>query len=428
MDSEITPIDQEEEIMNLLSSLEPMKKIKRGDVVEGIVMSTDSDGAFIDIGQKSEGLVPNNEMRSVVSSSEGMLNLGATVLTLVIKTESNDQCALLSIDKAIGQQGWSILEKAIESDEMVEGLIIAFNRGGAIVESHGVQGFVPTSQLVTVPRVSNIQFNQASDQVDQVAGEGKEIGISSEETNSEKNNESDKKVVEVNSDDPRDEYVGKTINIKVLEINRARNRAIFSEKKAVQEQKEEQKARIIEEISEGDIRKGVVTGLSSFGAFVDLGGADGLIHISELSWNQIDSPQDIVTIGEEIDVYILKVDYDTKKIALSIRRLQAEPWEDITEEFSNGDIVDAVIGKITDFGAFARIQCKKGVIEGLIHISELSPKVVSHPKEVVREGEELKVKIMNLEPERRRLALSLKETLDIEIDAEDTEELDKEEE
>ena len=421
MNSEITPIEQEEEIMSLLSSLEPMKKIKRGDVVEGTVMSTDSDGAFIDIGQKSEGLVPNNEMRSVISNSEGFLNIGTTVLTLVIKTESNDQCALLSIDKAIGQQGWSILEKAIESDEMVEGLIIAFNRGGAIVESHGVQGFVPTSQLVTVPRVSNIQFNQPSDQ-------RKENESSTEETGTEKNNESDKKIVEVNADDPRTEYIGRKINIKVLEINRARNRAIFSEKKAVQEQKEEQKARIIEEISEGDIRKGVVTGLSSFGAFVDLGGADGLIHISELSWNQIDSPQDIVTIGEEIDVYILKVDYDTKKIALSIRRLQSEPWENITDELSNGDIVDAVIGKITDFGAFARIQCSKGVIEGLIHISELSPKVVSHPKEVVREGEELKVKVMNLEPERRRLALSLKETLDVEINEEDTEELAKEEE
>ena len=421
MNSEITPIEQEEEIMSLLSSLEPMKKIKRGDVVEGTVMSTDSDGAFIDIGQKSEGLVPNNEMRSVISNSEGFLNIGTTVLTLVIKTESNDQCALLSIDKAIGQQGWSILEKAIESDEMVEGLIIAFNRGGAIVESHGVQGFVPTSQLVTVPRVSNIQFNQPSDQ-------RKENESSTEETGTEKNNESDKKIVEVNADDPRTEYIGRKINIKVLEINRARNRAIFSEKKAVQEQKEEQKARIIEEISEGDIRKGVVTGLSSFGAFVDLGGADGLIHISELSWNQIDSPQDIVTIGEEIDVYILKVDYDTKKIALSIRRLQSEPWENITDELSNGDIVDAVIGKITDFGAFARIQCSKGVIEGLIHISELSPKVVSHPKEVVREGEELKVKVMNLEPERRRLALSLKETLDVEINEENTEELAKEEE
>lgn len=421
MNSEITPIEQEEEIMSLLSSLEPMKKIKRGDVVEGTVMSTDSDGAFIDIGQKSEGLVPNNEMRSIISNSEGFLNIGTTVLTLVIKTESNDQCALLSIDKAIGQQGWSILEKAIESDEMVEGLIIAFNRGGAIVESHGVQGFVPTSQLVTVPRVSNIQFNQPHDQ-------RKENESSTEETGTEKNNESDKKVVEVNAEDPRTEYIGRKINIKVLEINRARNRAIFSEKKAVQEQKEEQKARIIEEISEGDIRKGVVTGLSSFGAFVDLGGADGLIHISELSWNQIDSPQDIVTIGEEIDVYILKVDYDTKKIALSIRRLQSEPWENITDELSNGDIVDAVIGKITDFGAFARIQCSKGVIEGLIHISELSPKVVSHPKEVVREGEELKVKVMNLEPERRRLALSLKETLDVEINEEDTEELAKEEE
>ena len=412
MNSEITPIEQEEEIMNLLSSLEPMKKIKRGDVVEGIVMSTDNEGAFIDIGQKSEGLVPNNEMRSVISNSEEDLSIGDTVLTLVIKAENNDQCALLSIDKAIGQQGWSILEKAIESDEMVEGLIIAFNRGGAIVESHGVQGFVPTSQLVTVPRVSNIQFNQNSDQAsDPVL----------EDNSNENTSESEKKVMEISADDPRTEYVGSKIDIKVLEINRARNRAIFSEKKAVQEQKAEQKARIIEEIAEGDIRKGVVTGLSSFGAFVDLGGADGLIHISELSWNQIDSPQDIVTIGEEIDVFILKVDHETKKIALSIRRLQSEPWENITDELSNGDIVDAVIGKITDFGAFARIQCSKGVIEGLIHISELSPKVVSHPKEVVREGEQLKVKIMNLEPERRRLALSLKETLEIEITDNNTE-------
>ena len=412
MNSEITPIEQEEEIMNLLSSLEPMKKIKRGDVVEGIVMSTDNEGAFIDIGQKSEGLVPNNEMRSVISNSEEDLSIGDTVLTLVIKAENNDQCALLSIDKAIGQQGWSILEKAIESDEMVEGLIIAFNRGGAIVESHGVQGFVPTSQLVTVPRVSNIQFNQNSDQAsDPVL----------EDNSNENTSESEKKVMEISADDPRTEYVGSKIDIKVLEINRARNRAIFSEKKAVQEQKAEQKARIIEEIAEGDIRKGVVTGLSSFGAFVDLGGADGLIHISELSWNQIDSPQDIVTIGEEIDVFILKVDHETKKIALSIRRLQSEPWENITDELSNGDIVDAVIGKITDFGAFARIQCNKGVIEGLIHISELSPKVVSHPKEVVREGEQLKVKIMNLEPERRRLALSLKETLEIEITDNNTE-------
>jgi len=421
MDSETTPIEHEEEIMNLLSSLEPIKKIKRGDVVEGIVMSTDYDGAFIDIGQKSEGLVPNNEMRSISADSENELKIGDTILTLVIKTENNNQSALLSIDKAIGQQGWSILEKAIESDEMVDGLIIAFNRGGAIVESHGVQGFVPTSQLVTVPRVSNIQFTQASDKE-------KEGGSFSKEGEHLEETESDKKVVEVEAEDPRTEYIGKTINIKVLEINRARNRAIFSEKKAVQEQKEEQKARIIKEISEGDIRKGIVTGLSSFGAFVDLGGADGLIHISELSWNQIDSPQDIVTIGEEIDVFILKVDYESKKIALSIRRLQSEPWENIEDELSNGDIVDAVVGKITDFGAFARIQCSKGVIEGLIHISELSPKVVSHPKEVVREGESLKVKVMNLEPERRRLALSLKETLDQEVTNEDTEESVKEEE
>jgi len=421
MDSETTPIEHEEEIMNLLSSLEPIKKIKRGDVVEGIVMSTDYDGAFIDIGQKSEGLVPNNEMRSISADSGNELKIGDTILTLVIKTENNNQSALLSIDKAIGQQGWSILEKAIESDEMVDGLIIAFNRGGAIVESHGVQGFVPTSQLVTVPRVSNIQFTQASDKE-------KEGGSFSKEGEHLEETESDKKVVEVEAEDPRTEYIGKTINIKVLEINRARNRAIFSEKKAVQEQKEEQKARIIKEISEGDIRKGIVTGLSSFGAFVDLGGADGLIHISELSWNQIDSPQDIVTIGEEIDVFILKVDYESKKIALSIRRLQSEPWENIEDELSNGDIVDAVVGKITDFGAFARIQCSKGVIEGLIHISELSPKVVSHPKEVVREGESLKVKVMNLEPERRRLALSLKETLDQEVTNEDTEESVKEEE
>ena len=197
--------------------------------------------------------------------------------------------------------------------------------------------------------------------------------------------------------------------MKVLEVNRGRNRAIFSERQAVQESRDARKAKLIQELTEGEIRNGTVTGISSFGAFVDLGGADGLIHISELSWSMVGSPDEVVSVGQKVDVYVLRVDAENMKIALSLRRLQPEPWQTINERHHVGEIVNATITKLTNFGAFARVEDS---IEGLIHISELSSRMINHPREVVREGEPVEVKILRIEPERRRLGLSLKQASD----------------
>ena len=245
-----------------------------------------------------------------------------------------------------------------------------------------IQGFVPMSQLVSVPHDQFREYQRRQEESD---------------TKSEQTGEKQPPTV-----DPRAESVGKVLQLKILEINRGRNRAIFSERQAVQEQREVQKARLIKELTEGDVRSGKVTGISSFGAFVDLGGADGLIHISELSWHPVKSIEEIV-------VYVLRVDAQNKKIALSLRRLQPEPWETIHERHVVGDIVDATITKLMNFGAFARVE---GSVEGLVHISELSTRMIGHPREIVREGETLKLKILKIEPERRRLGLSLKQALE----------------
>ena len=366
----------------LLDSVEPFKPLRRGDVVEGVVMRADTDGIFVNIGHKAEGVVPPGEMRSLKSEEVEGLKVGDEIVTFVIRPETAEGAAILSIDRAVGEQGWRVLEKALESGIGIEGKILGFNRGGAIVEAEGVQGFVPMSQLVRVPRE---HFREAQESKEAAEDEG-ENGASVR--------------------DPRTDEIGKILQLRVLEVNRGRNRAIFSERQAIQELREERKALLIQELTEGEVRRGKVTGISSFGAFVDLGGADGLIHISELSWNSVNSPEEVVKLGDELDVYVLRVDAENKKIALSLRRLHPEPWETINERYHVGDIVDATVTKLTNFGAFARVE---GSVEGLIHISELTSRVISHPREVVREGDEVKLKILRIEPERRRLGLSLKQ-------------------
>lgn len=375
-----------EDMGDLLDSYEPMKPHRRGDVVEGIVMRADTDGIFVNIGDKSEGIVPPAEMRTLEPEALQQLKVGDEIVTLVVRGESGDRGAVLSIDRAQGEKGWRVLEKALEMGSSLEGTVAGFNRGGAIVEVEGVQGFVPMSQLVTVGR---------SGGEDAGAAEG-ETGETGEEP----------------VKDPRDEDIGKVLQLKLLEVNRGRNRAILSERQALQEQRDEQKARLVEELTEGEVRHGKVTGISSFGAFVDLGGADGLIHVSEFSWSPIRAPEDVVKIGEELDVYVLRVDAENKKIALSLRRLQPEPWETIEQRYKVGDLVDATVTKLTNFGAFARVEGVEGAVEGLIHISELSSRMIGHPREVVSEGEAVKVKVLRIEPERRRLGLSLKQGLE----------------
>ncbi|MDP6713763.1 MAG: S1 RNA-binding domain-containing protein [SAR202 cluster bacterium] len=371
---------QEQGMGELLDSMAPIKPVRRGDVVEGVVMRADADGIFVNIGQKAEGHVPPTEMRTLYDQELAELDVGLSVLTIVVRPETADQPAILSVDRAVGEQGWRYLEKALDSGEVIDGAITGFNRGGSIVEVEGVQGFVPMSQLVSVSRDHFRMYQDGEGEVDP------EVDAARREAQAQD--------------------IGKSLQMKVLEVNRGRNRAIFSERQAVQEMRDEQKARLIEELTEGEIRMGKVTGISSFGAFVDLGGADGLIHISELSWSLVNSPDEVVKVGDELDVYVLRIDAENKKIALSLRRLQPEPWETIHERHAVGDVVQATITKLTNFGAFARVEDS---VEGLVHISELSTRMITHPREVVREGEEVQVKILRIEPDRRRLGLSLKQ-------------------
>jgi small subunit ribosomal protein S1 len=372
---------EEEDMGQLLDQMMgEIKNVRRGDVVEGVVMRADtSDGLFVNIGQKAEAHVPANEMRSVETEDIESL-VGGSIIAMVVRPETGDNPAILSVDRAIGEQGWRFLEKTMEAEEVIEGKITGFNRGGSIVEVEGVQGFVPMSQLVSVPRDRFRLYQEDS------------ASLPPEELESLEKAQNDE--------------LGKQVKMKVLEVNRSRNRAIFSERQAVQESRDALKAKLIQELDEGETRKGVVTGISSFGAFVDLGGADGLIHISELSWSMVNTPEEVVRVGQELEVFVLRVDAENKKIALSLRRLQPEPWETISERHSVGDVVNATVTKLTNFGAFARVEDS---IEGLIHISELSVRMINHPREVLREGDDVRVKILRIEPERRRLGLSLKQ-------------------
>ena len=362
-----TQDDSSQDMQRILDEME-FETLRRGEIVEGTIMRADTEGIFLDIGHKEEGFIPPNEMRTINPEELIAFEEGDPLIAFILRAESQDG-PILSVDRARGEEGWRELQKYLESDSPVEGVIAGFNRGGCILEVANVQGFVPMSQLITISRE---QFEPP---------EGDE-----------------------NSDAPN-ELIGGTLTVKVLEVNRSRNRAIFSERLALKEQREEQKAILIQQLNEGDVRKGRVTGVSTFGAFVDLGGADGLIHISELSWGMVTSPDEIVTVGEEIDVYILRIDRDTMKIALSLRRLHPEPWETIHERYNVGDVVDATVIKLADFGAFARIEDS---IEGLIHITEMSQETVTHPGDIIAEGDSVEVTILRIESDRRRLGLSMK--------------------
>ena len=361
-ESELTMAD-------LLDEYLPSKILRRGEIIDGKVMSRKPEGMLLDIGYKSEGFIPTKEMRTLTGEASEELAVGDEIIAYVINPEGSEGSSILSIDRARGEQGWRILEKAMDNNESCKGVITGSNRGGTVVESEGVQGFIPLSQLV---------------------GPARELYVPGGEP-------------------PKEGFIGMEVEFKVIELNRRRNRAIFSERAALQAWKQIQKKRLVQELTEGEIRRGRVAGISNFGAFVDLGGADGLIHISELSWEPVKSPDEIVTVGAEIDVFVLRVDRENLKIALSLRRLQPEPWDEIETKFSVGQTVTGTVTKLANFGAFARID--RG-IEGLIHISELAHQVIKHPRDVVNEGDELELKIIRIEPERRRLGLSLKQTLD----------------
>lgn len=351
----------------LAGHLSDLPSIRRGEIVEGVVVSSGRDGLMVDVGLKSEGIVPATEMQSVNQRDSESVKVGDTVVLYVLQTENADGQAVLSVDRARSERGWRTLQRLFEAEDVLEADIVDSNRGGLIAVVESVRGFVPSSQ-----------------------------------------------VVEIRGDDPDDvtdaklrEMVGRRLRVKVIEVNRRRNRLILSERAAMQEWRSEQKERLLQELEPGQKRRGRVTSLCSFGAFVDLGGADGLVHLSELSWERIDHPKQVLDVGDEVDVFVLNVDHASRKIALSLRRAQPEPWSGIEAKYEPGQLVTGEVTKLASFGAFARIE---DGIEGLIHISELDEeRRITHPREVVREGDILTLRIVRIEPERRRLGLSIKQ-------------------
>lgn len=361
-------------MMDLLAEGSPgYRRLRRGEVVEGVVAHVGRDEVLVDIGTKAEAVIPANELGAVDTAA---IEVGDTVIAMVLETEGSEGHAVLSLARAETERGWRTLQRAFDSAETIEAQVVDFNRGGLIVHVDGVRGFVPLSQIVDV----------------------RQPGVADE-----------------TSDSRLERLKGRVLALKVIEINRRRNRLILSERAAYRERRMQDRDRLIEELQEGQSRSGRVTSLADFGAFVDLGGADGLVHLSELSWAPVGHPSEVVEVGDEVEVLVLGVDREKKKIALSLKRLRSEPWGEIGDRYSVGQLVKARVTKLATFGAFAQLEPG---IEGLIHISELSDERIQHPKSVVREGDEVTVKVLRIEPERRRLGLSLKQAQAEEEEAE----------
>jgi len=353
----------------LAASDEQFRQLKYGDVVEGTIMRKDPDEILVDIGFKSEGIIPNNEFQSLTAAELARLSIGDEVLVAVLQPEDKEGHVVLSLDRARQEKSWRKLQKQYENNEVIAAEVNGYNKGGLLVNLEGVRGFVPASQVT---------------------------GLSSGGNDAAKQSELSR-------------FTGQQMPLKIIEINRNRNRLILSERQAVQEQRDARKEQLLAELTPGQIREGTVSSICDFGAFVDIGGADGLIHLSELSWSRVNHPSEVLRVGAPVRVYVMSVDERDRKIALSLKRTQPEPWSQVMDHYQLGQLVRGTITQLTDFGAFARLE---DGIEGLIHVSELAEGRVTHPRNVVQEGWELTLRVIRIDPQRRRMGLSLKRAME----------------
>lgn len=362
------------DMATLLENSNSPINIKRGDVVEGVIVRIDQDEILVDIGLKSEGVLSTKELMQSGYGSFSELHIDDRILVYIIQPETSEGHALLSLRRANAERQWRIAEEQYKNGEILKARVIDFNKGGLIVDVGGIRGFVPISQILNLKR-------------EEVAAGGE-----SQETAAKLQGMKDKE-----------------LQLKIIEINRARNRLILSERLAVQEWRQRRREELLDELRPGEVRKGIVSNLANFGAFVDLGGADGLVHISQLAWSRVNHPSEVLHVGQEVEVQVLSVDKDKKKIALSIKRAEVDPWTRVEQHYAPGQIVTGTITKIAPFGAFARIE---DGVEGLIHLSELTPGV--DPKQVLHEGAQLQLRILRIDAERRRLGLSLRQVDEME--------------
>jgi len=335
-----------------------IRQLSHGDIVDGVVVRVDPDEVLVDIGSKSEGVISNRELGMRGDPHSIQLNEGDAVKVFVISPENEDGNVVLSLRKAKAEGIWTEAAEHEANGAVIDAEVREQNKGGLIVNVLGLRGFLPTSQV-------SRQFSNQPE-----------------------------------------ELLGTKIQVKILEVNRKRNRLIVSQKAAMDEDRARQREELFEKLKVGDVVKGRVSGLTTYGAFVNLGGADGLIHISELSWDRVNSVNEVLSVGDEVTVRVIKLDHELQRISLSLRQMSEDPWETIEQKFPPGSRVKGEITKTKKYGAF--LQLDDG-IEGLLHISELTWEHVERTEDVVKPGDKLEVMVLHADKVRRRISLSLKQ-------------------
>ena len=335
-----------------------IKYFNDGDIVEGVIVKVDRDEVLLDIGYKTEGVIPSRELsiKHDVDPSQ-VVSVGDEVEALVLQKEDKEGRLILSKKRAQYERAWGTIEKVKEEDGVVTGTVIEVVKGGLILDI-GLRGFLPAS-LVEMRRVRDLQ-----------------------------------------------PYVGKELEAKIIELDKNRNNVVLSRRAWLEQTQSEVRSTFLQTLQKGQVRSGVVSSIVNFGAFVDLGGVDGLVHVSELSWKHIDHPSEVVEVGQEVTVEVLDVDMDRERVSLSLKATQEDPWQQFARTHQIGQVVPGKATKLVPFGAFVRVD--EG-IEGLVHISELAERHVEIPEQVVQVGDDIFVKVIDIDLERRRISLSLKQ-------------------
>jgi len=367
---EVNPEEDQGDNNNMASLLESegleIDFPTQGEIRQGVVASVTPGQILVSVGTKSEGVISGKEYELIPSDELANLKIGQEIPVFVINPEDSNGNLVLSYMRAREEEGWQIVENMVAKKESFHSSIIGFNKGGLIVPVGGLRGFVPSSQ---------ISFSRRST---------------------------------MTGDTPEQRWskmIGQEIDVVVIEVDKERRRLILSERQASSESRDSVKDRVIEELKEGQVYTGRVTSLADFGVFVNVNGADGLVHLSEISWDRIQHPSEVLKVGQEVKVKVITIDREKRRIGLSIRQLQSDPWDQKVTIFQEGQLVEGTITRLTKFGAFARLTDD---IEGLIHISEISEKRIEHPREVLKEGDTYTLRVLKIDTTNHRIGLSLR--------------------
>ncbi|MEC7820008.1 MAG: 30S ribosomal protein S1 [Actinomycetota bacterium] len=368
-------------VVNLPDSIAPedfpevleqtMVNFANGDIIEGTVVSVTRNEIMVDVGYKSEGVIPSREL-SVQKDKDprSILNIGDKVQALVINKEDDDGRLLLSVKRAKYEKAWKEIEKLTKEGSSVKGTVVEVVKGGLIVDI-GVRGFLPAS-LIDVRRIKDL-----------------------------------------------DSFNGKEIEAKIVEFDRQKNNIVLSRKAYMEEEMSDERQEFLDDLEVGNIKEGKVSSIVNFGAFVDIGGMDGLVHVSELSWRHVENPNEVVKVGDKVDVKVLEIDTDKSRISLSIKQVTDDPWENFSLNFKEGDIADGVVSKVVPFGAFVTLA---GGVEGLVHVTEISLTEIKSPELELGIGQKVQIKLIEIDSDKRKVALSIKQADPEWKDEEDLEE------